>query len=345
MSSEQTLAFAVAHRPPELFSSYWQNWREAVDVVSRRWIGSIDGEINQVIIPSLGAVRVIAQVVRSSRKPTGIVITTHGYEDVPDIFEAAYQPWAERGLIAIRLRVRGFPPSTLDMPDLRGQWILQGIESPDAWVLRGAVADVVQACRCARTHFGEELPICLHGGSFGGGLAVIAGAQLHHMGVFVSRIALALPSFGAMRWRSGRYCQGAGGQINMIVDAMRGEARDLLIQNLELFDAAFHAPSVTPPCLCKLAVLDDTVPGPSAAAVFNALNSPGKRRFVTQYGHFDGGISDVRRHAQFERLQSAFLDPSTDIAAALGKTDDLSSLKPGSWQDLQNGTLGAEPHG
>jgi len=41
------------------------------------------------------------------------------------------------------------------------------------------------------------------------------------------------------------------------------------------------------------------VPAPTAAAVFNALaGDPGRKwRFTVRYGHHDGGVADMRRHA------------------------------------------------
>ena len=50
--------------------------------------------------------------------------------------------------------------------------------------------------------------------------------------------------------------------------------------------------------------------------MFNALgSSPGaKWRYVTRFGHFDGGLGDLRRHAAFDRLAAEFLDPAVDPA-------------------------------
>ena len=108
----------------------------------------------------------------------------------------------------------------------------------------------------------------------------------------------------------------------MLLDALRGATREDMLRGIELFDAAFHAPMIRSPCLCKLAVLDDTVPAPTAAAVYNALGSGQKWRIVTQYGHFDGGLRDARIHAQFERTQVDFLDPKVQLpTASMADTD------------------------
>ena len=89
---------------------------------------------------------------------------------------------------------------------------------------------------------------------------------------------------------------------------LRNEAEPVL-DNVRLFDAALHAPLVQCPSLVKLAERDDTVPAPSAAAVYNALGSHDKRSFATPFGHYEGGIANARRHALFRRLEESFVDP------------------------------------
>lgn len=317
LSPEQTLSHTADIQPPERFDAYWAQFRDAIATLPERWRGTIDTSVNHVVIPSLGAVRVVARLSMPKTQPTGAVITTHGYGGVGDGFPDEPEPWLERGLATLRLRVRGYPPSTMDIDDLRGTWILHGIESPDAWILRGAVADLIQAYRCTRSHFGAAMPIVVHGESFGGGLAVIATAQLAALGHQPHRLTLGLPTFGDWRWRSMHYCNGSGGQVNMMLDALRGMDRERLMETLLLFDAVLHASSVDIPCLAKLAVQDDTVPAPTAAAIYNALPTAEKWRFETRYGHFDGGIADMRRHALFERLHPVFADPQVSPQEAV----------------------------
>ncbi len=286
--------------------------------LSDAWYGSSDAPVNRLIIPSMRSVRVIARMTMPKQKPRGLVITTHGSAAEPE-FPDELEPWLKRGLATLRLRVRGYPPSTLDIGDLRDEWIMHCIESRDGWILRGAVADVVQAFRCARRKLGADMPIMLHGESLGGGLAVIAAAVLESLGDPPARIAIGLPTFGDWRWRRGKYCSGSGRLVNKLHERLR-LASDELLMTLELFDAAFHARGVRSAVLCKLACLDDVVPAPSAAAVFNALPGlPGEQkwRYVVRYGHFDGGIADARRHAVFERLHPVFLEPTVDPGTAV----------------------------
>ncbi|MCZ6836840.1 MAG: acetylxylan esterase [Planctomycetota bacterium] len=312
LSGEETLAKQTEALCPQNFEAFWADFREAVLTLPTHWQGSLDHETNQVIIASMRDIRVIAQVTMPPQTPVGVVLTTHGYE-APDIFEDDHEPWTEHGLVTVRLRVRGFPPSVMDMDDVRRDWILHGIESPEAWVLLGAVGDVVLAYRCARMAFGPDLPIAMHGESFGGGLAVLASAQLSALDDSPFRLVLGLPTFGDWAWRDGHYCNGSGGLVNQLLDIHRGDQREQLMQSLLLFDATLHAPAISCPALTKLAHIDDTVPAPSAASIHNALGSSHKWRFETKYGHFDGGLSDLRRHAQFERIHPGFLDPQFEL--------------------------------
>ena len=166
-------------------------------------------------------------------------------------------------------------------------------------------------------------PLCLHGESVGGGLAVLAGGQLAGR-VPIDRLALALPTLGDWPWRLGPGAGPRGGAGSVGADVARflvahASLDGQVATTLRLFDAAVHAHGVRPPVLCKLALRDDIVPAPTAAAIFNALATPPglKRRFVTGYGHFDGGLADLRRHAEFDKLVDRFLDPDVAPMAAL----------------------------
>lgn len=308
LTAEQTLSHAVTTTPPEDFDSFWKKVRDEVMTLPTSWQGSLNESFNEIVMPSLRSIRVVARVGMPGKTPTGVVVTTHG-SGCEDGFTDDPEPWAESDQITIRLRVRGYPPSTLDVADCRSDWILHGIESAEAWILRGAVADVVQAYRCARRQFGDDIPISLHGESLGGGLAVLAASQLECLGLPVSRLAIGLPTFGDWAWREGHYCNGSGGQVQTLLDAFRDEPYQQLVRTLALFDTALHAGSIGCPVICKLAHCDDTVPAPSAAAVYNAIASERKWHFETRYGHYDGGLANTRRHVFFEQLQVAFLDP------------------------------------
>jgi cephalosporin-C deacetylase-like acetyl esterase len=260
---------------------------------------------------------------------------------VPSLAQAA-EDWKElpkRGVATLIIRVRGYPGSCADVPQLihhaghhgGGDWITYGLEVPLSdrgfgcdWSFSYAAADVVNACRALRTMLSAACPgapIFMHGESFGGALAVIAASQLAEFDE-PARLVIGLPTMGDWPWRMGLpenpRGESAGERIRRCISDhtnLRGD----ITTTLRVFDAAVHARRITCPVLCKLAARDDVVPAPAAAAVFNALGAdPGlKWRFVTHYGHFDGGITDLRRHALFQQVATDFLDPSRPVEDAM----------------------------
>jgi cephalosporin-C deacetylase-like acetyl esterase len=273
----------------------------------------------------------------------GGLVALHGYENVPTLAESM-QRWKsalDRGVAVLCVRVRGYPGSLLDVPRLvahagsagGGEWITYGLEVPTSesghgceWSFSYAVADVVNACRAFRgvlNRQASEAPMFMHGESFGAALAIVASAQLTERAPMVSaaRLAIGLPSMGDWPWRLAQkapLCRGMGGVVRRFL-LEHPSLQDEVAGTLRTFDTVVHARRVRCAVLCKLALRDDVVPAPTAAAVFNALaTDPGlKWRFVTRYGHFDGGIADLRRHAAFEQAVDAFLDPVADPADVL----------------------------
>jgi cephalosporin-C deacetylase len=324
MDAEATLAHRIQTAPPDGFNEHWAAFREEVAALPRRWRSSIGpdspGETALTPIPSTRGHAVFARIAVPPDPVEGVAVVLHGagaIEGFPPLGPDERPPGLprallERGLAAVELRVRGVPPSTEVLGELGAEWILHRLESPDAWIVRGAVADVVQAVRCARHVFGEATPLLLTGESLGGGLAVLAAAQLEQMEIPLHRLVVGLPSLGDWRWRMGRHCAGSGGLVNERLLQLREDA-ELAQRSLELHDAAHHARFVTTPCLCKLADRDEVVPAPAAAAVVNALSSKDLWRFAVRFGHYEGGLADLRRHAAFERLQAAWLRPRTTL--------------------------------
>lgn len=300
LTADETIAHTADVTPPSQFDPYWQGFRDEVAALPTRWRGSVDAPINDVIFESIRNVRIAARITQPHTPPRAIAVAAHGYGAVDDTWPDD-STWAESGVTVVRIRVRGFPPSTMDVLDRRDQWILHCIESADDWILRGAVADVMQAFRLARSYFQQtndaerRTPPAFGfvGDSFAAGLAVIAAAQLTGMGTPPDRMAIGLPTFGDWRWRRVRYCSGSGGEVNMLLDSLREEG-ERVMTTLDLFDAAIHATAIACPVFCKLARRDDTVPAPTAAAVFNALRSAEKHAMEVPYGHFDGGLANAR---------------------------------------------------
>lgn len=312
MSPDNTLAHRADDDLPPEFESHWSTFREECRALPARWHGRLDHR-SLVWMTSARAVTVAGDLRvpgGGSTAPRAIVILLHGAS--PDEhFEHQSDPWHAHCVATLRIRVRGYPPSTRELGDRRSNWIRNGLEVPDAWIVRGAIADVMQAVRGCRAIFGDDVPLILCGESLGGGLAVMAASQCARLitdaeqDVVTPRIdqlIVGLPSLGDWRWRAGRYSGGIGADVNLFLEQMRDDA-DRFLEQIRLCDAALHARWVTCPVLAKLAHRDDTVPAPSAAAVINALGSTALRRHAVMYGHYDGGIADLRLHARFERLK------------------------------------------
>ncbi len=332
LSVTSTLSRVATNRQPHHFKLFWSRWRQAVMGLNPRLTGRRENDPTDPTatheFESVGHVRIGCRLLlppASGPIRAGLVVL-HGYDD-PGPLQEQEQRWqglAETGIATLNVRVRGYPGSALDVGDLTladEGWIAQGLDAPvepdtgqAGWVLSGAVADVVCAVRSLRAQLRNQLqpdvPVYVRGESFGAALAILAAAQLDREAP--ERLAIGLPSLGDWAWRLGHveHPLGAAGDIQRVLvrEARRCEEIET---TLALFDTALHAPHVQCPILCKLAQRDEVVPAPSAAAVFNALRpSPQERwRFVTPYGHFDGGIANARRHALFERAVDAFLDP------------------------------------
>lgn len=347
LSPAATLSRIADTSRPSRHGAFWKTWNTAVYAetprLTPREVPDLSDSTATHEFTSARHVRIGCALALPRGRPTAGLIVLHGYE-TPDPLEETlrrFRPLVERKVALLCLRVRGFPGSQVDVPRLvehtgapsGGRWITHGLEVPISesgfgceWSFSYAVADVVNACRGFRSLLDRqvtECPIFMYGQSFGAALAIIATSQLtdRDPSACPSRLAIALPSMGDWPWRLAQkptMCRGIGGEVQrflMEYPHLHGQT----VEMLRTFDTVLHARRIRCPVLCKLAILDDVVPAPTAAAVFNALaTDPGlKRRFVTRYGHFDGGIADLRRHAAFERLVDAFLDPAADPADAL----------------------------
>ncbi len=344
-----TLAHVGDPTPAREHSVFWSHWMSALEgdapsLVERHDGGTGVAQIDPTdetcthAFESLGGVRIGARLqLPPGDTPIRVgLVSTHGYA-VSKPIEARdplFAPAAERGVAVLNIRIRGFAGSRLDTGDLQTPdadglgWITRGLdhESDDVasamhWVYPQAVADLFQACRALRRWLTGRgaggVPLFLHGESFGGGLAVPAAAKLEGRGfdrARIDRLVLALPTMGDWPWRHAHPVRaGSGVEIQKLL-ARRPELGEIIRLRLRLLDSVVHAGRVRCPVLCKLAERDEIVPAPTAAAVFNALRvDPGRKwRFVVPHGHAETGMANARRHAEFERCMTDFLDPSRE---------------------------------
>lgn len=343
----QTLAHVSAACRCRMHGAFWQQWHRAIDERQPRLQTiSIDDDPSDPTathaFAGAGNARIGCRIALPDGKLRALCILLHGYDNPPTLAESIARTPAAPGVATIALRVRGYAGSRAGVGNLTASelgWITTGLQRPPedgrhvcAWAVSDAIADLLLAVRAARTLLGLHLPVYVRGESFGGGLAVVAAARAcamscSHPEQKIDRIAVGLPTLGDWRWRLERQhpqSQGAGGQIKRFLLAS-GAAAEEIARLLDLFDAALHAEHLDCPALVKVALRDEIVPAPTQASVYNALGTPPglKGRFVTRYGHFDGGLTDLRRHALFERMAAQFLDPGRHPMDVLAHWDPL----------------------
>lgn len=339
LSIEETLARVGDPTRARDHKIFWIRWWDAVTsgrphLIERRQVDPSDPTAT-LEFESTRHVRIGCRLLLPDDPIQAIVVVVHGYEAVPPLAECveSLRPLARNGLGVLAVRVRGYPGSRTDTPQLPvggradSGWITCGLDAPgegpeaiDPWVLPQAVADVVNACRAARNllidRAGPHAHVWLMGESLGATLSVIATSQLNgrlaHDPV-VERLVFGLPTLSDWPWRLTQPPPtiGTGAEIHRLLSSVKEPQRTTIIERLRVADPVVHAPHVTCPALCKLAERDDVAPAPAAAAVFNALGSDTGRkwRFLVPYGHFDGGIANARRHALFQRCAADFLTP------------------------------------
>jgi len=355
LSPLATLAHVAASHPPSMFASFWSHWQQRVAAAKPRLVefrtpspDSTDSSATHWV-ESVAHVRVGCRLIEPPRGTPvhAALLTLHGYHAPTPLSgeDEEWAPLARRGLLVCAMRLRGYPGSRIDCADYTqepGGWISRGLavnvtKPQDAmdWSLVQGVADVACVARALRVDLdrraGPDRPLMLHGWSFGGGVAVVAAAQMAAMNAGsdrVSRLCLGVPSLGDWAWRRSlgdRACRtGIGADVAFTLKAHALNDEQLL-STLSLGDAALHARHVSADTLALLALRDDTVPAPSSAAIINALaTDPGRRwRFLTPYGHFDGGLRNARRHALFEACRQDFLDPTCDPGQAMARWEPM----------------------
>ncbi|MEZ6233086.1 MAG: acetylxylan esterase [Phycisphaerales bacterium] len=325
MSAAETLARVASVSMPGWAASLWQHWQQQVKAAPCR-LNEFRGRSPDASdasathwVESVGHVRLGCRVVEPRRGAAvrGGLVTLHGY--VPGMplsgEEDEWQGLADRGVLVVAMRVRGFAGSRIDCGDYTGSdgaeangWISRGLatevrKGADAmdFVLAQGIADVVCVLRAVRHELtqraGAAAPLMLHGPSFGGGLAVLAAAQgslLNGSAVRVDRLVVEHPSLGDWAWRLGMGERAARAGIGADVWGTmrerwpigRGDGPDAggIRRGQARADMCSH-----PAWRCWRR---GTRRCPqSAAAIVNGLSTdPGHRwRFLTPYGHSTAG--------------------------------------------------------
>ncbi len=260
-------------RPPD-FEAFWSGTTTELGrippAISREPLYSEDPALGfeRLTFDSLGGGRISGYVIRwRDEVPRPLVVHGHGYGGGLD----PMWRWAETGVNVVGVEARGYGRSRYALPSpSRWGYVMTGIESPEGYVLRGAVCDYMRAVEAGREILGPLASrTVLNGTSFAGGLAVMAQGVMQVADLLV----VAVPSFG---WAEGRRFlveEGSGQEINRYLEAHPEREEDLMVV-LSYFDPMNFAVDIRCPTLVGLGLEDDVVPAPTVYAIANHLSGP-----------------------------------------------------------------------
>ena len=346
-----TLAHVAGTTPPPGFDAFWaramgqlHDDAPETELVERTTPDPTDASCTHEF-RSLGGVRIgcglfVPDAARAHPPVRAGLVTLHG-AGVPRTIAEEHDRWRRlvaKGVAVLAIRVRGFPGSNRDVPELIDtppeHWATVGLDHHEHedhalthWSVVGAALDTVAACVAMRRWLDMHVaatgpaPLMLRGESLGGGLATIGAALLERHcrhNCPIDRLSIGLPTFGDWRFRAKHPGYGQGRSIADVIVRAR-ERGEEIHRRLRFCDAAVHATRIHTPVFAKLAIRDEVVPAPAAAAVINAFATPASRRwrFLTPFGHHEGGIAHARREAMFERCLLDFLDPALEPPEAM----------------------------
>jgi cephalosporin-C deacetylase len=271
--------------------------------------GADDDELLTLSFKSLGGVRVAAYAILwRNREKRPLVVHSHGYGSSCGL----QWNWARSGYNVVGVDIRGFGWSRAAVPHLsKWGYVLTGIETPETSVLRGAVCDYAQAVRVAqRLCEGTITKTVLHGFSFSGALALMAGA----LPTIVDLLALGVPTFGWAEGRNFFVKVGSGAEIGRYLEARPEEAEDVMLV-LRYFDPVNFADTVSCPTLLGIGLKDDVVPAKTVYAIANHLQGP------VEILEFPFSHSDEPEEKRWEEFEARWLE--------LGKVGATHLRRPG----------------
>lgn len=190
-----------------------------------------------------------------------LIVHAHGYNDRYEVMHR----WAHRGFNVCGFDARGFGRSAEAAPVAAEGYVLTGIESPQQSILRGAVADFLQALRAARELLDDEVSdICFYGFSFGGALALMAAALSREPDLVV----MGQPTFGWHEERHRLARAGSAMEVKRYIACFPWR-RDQVLETLKFFDTLHFAPLVKARALVGIGLDDAVVPSRTVLAAVN----------------------------------------------------------------------------
>lgn len=222
---------------------------------------------------SLGGARIAGYLLRPvTERSCPLIVHAHGYNDRYRVMTE----WARHGFSVFGFDARGFGRSAASAAISPDGYVLTGIDSPETSLLRGAVADYLQAVRTAKElRSGAVTTTAFYGFSFGGALALMAAALSREADL----LAVGQPTFAWNAERRRVATAGSTRQINEYVQRYPWRL-DRVMSTLAYFDTLHFAGLVRVPSLVGIGLDDEVVPSRTVLAMANHLRCPVEVRLL-----------------------------------------------------------------
>lgn len=301
---------APGNEPPDL-DEFWAGVRaEALAIDPQPEIGpweTADADapsasgvtVARISVTSLDGARLNGWLARSPGELRRALVIGHGYGG-----RTAPKLELPEGCLSIQLVSRGQPGSEIPgMPSDSWEHVLWGIESPRTYSHTGSTADQWVAASVV-AELAPGVPIGYEGGSFGGGIGVLAAAYEDRF----DAVQVTVPSFGNHPLRITLPCTGSGKSVQEYA-VEHPEVVDVL----RYVDSATAATRVRVPVLCVPALADPGVPPPGQFAVATSFAGP-TWLHVQPAGHseWDGQPEDLADSAR--QVAEFWSDPVAAVA-------------------------------
>lgn len=269
-------------RGPEGFDEFWQGLHDQALLVDPepnripRDSARPGWQHSEVRFTSVHGVNLGAELLEPVDGVDRVVVAMPGYGGVKMPFDPPF--YAPR-TAELTVNARGLPMlSRMDgIPDTPDEHVLHGIESREGYVVGACVQDLWAGITAARQLFPDAGRIDLRGGSFGGGLVILALPWDNR----ITAAAVHVPTFGDQPVRLTTPCVGSGEAVRLYAMSHPG-----VIDVLRFFDAATAAARITRPVIVGAARVDPMVPPAGQHAIYEALAGP-RLLIETAGGHHD----------------------------------------------------------
>ena len=298
-------SFAPFCTEPTDFDAFWsQTYDSLLEVEPRPMLARQNSPgpaltYDQLGFTSLGQIGISGYLLtHNSAEPKPLVIHSHGYNSQYDVM----LHWANRGCHVLGIDFRGFGRSER-LALASGSYVLTGIDSPHTSILRGNVADMVQAVRVGRMLLGDRISsLTLYGFSFGGAMALMAAT----LGDTVDFVVAGQPTLG---WHSERLRlaqAGTGAELRHYLDSNPSQ-RSRVMETLDYFDTLHFAARLQAPTLIGIGLDDAIVPSRSVIAISNHVAASRFEVRILPVSH-----SDDPRESLWSDFDNEWLGYTTD---------------------------------